>query len=162
MLRKLPCIFPSLSRKHASVLGVPPSFPSAALTRAEASTGLLKVLVRKNLKMKLTEQWNSQRAGPSSLFSSAPEEPGTPLGMQEVLGNQVSKNSPDPHWSQPLLCEIGQEPGEITAFPNHILLKCQNQLRPCLESLYWGQVLPRPGPSLGGPRQGKSFMSLAR
>lgn len=107
------------------MLGVPPSFRSAALTQAEASTGLLKVLVPKNLKMKLTEQWNCQRAGPSSLFSSAPEEPGTPFGMQEVLGNQVSKNSPDPHWSQPPLCEIGQEPGEITALLNYILLSAR-------------------------------------
>ena len=103
--------------------------------------------------MKLAEQWNSQRAGPSSLFSSVPEEPDTPLGMQEVLGNQVSKNSPDPHRSQPPLCETGQKPGKITAFPDHILLGVPEptEALPLIPSL-GGQVLLQPGTLLGWPK----------
>lgn len=58
--------------------------------------------------------------------------------MQEVLGNQVSKNSLDPHWSQPPLCVIGQKPGEFTAFPNHILRGCRNQTQALPQIPLWG------------------------
>lgn len=59
-----------------------PTFPAAALIQAEASTALLKVSVPKNLKMKLTEQWEQPKGRASSLFSSAPEEPGTRLACR--------------------------------------------------------------------------------
>lgn len=140
-------------------------FPSVALTQAEASTGLLG-LGAKEFENETHRTMGTARgqglAACSALPRKRPEETGTLPGMQEVLGNQVSRNRPDPHWSRPPLCVIGQKPGETTAFPRHILLGCQNQLRPYLRSLCWGQVLPQPGPSLRGPRQGKALMSLSR
>lgn len=59
--KRPPCILPCLSGKHGSVLRDPPTFPSAAPISAEANTGLLKELVPKNLKMKLTEQWEQPK-----------------------------------------------------------------------------------------------------
>lgn len=45
-----------------------------------------------------------------------PGRDGHPTWHAGGVGNQISLSSPDPHWSEPPLCEIGQKPGEIIAF----------------------------------------------
>lgn len=84
-----------------------------------------------------------------------PGRDGHPAWHAGGVGNQIFPSSPDPHWSESPLCEIGQKPGEITAFPTQVLW-------PCLGFLCWGQVWPQPGCSSDGLRQGKVLMCLAR
>lgn len=54
--------------------------------------------------------------GPTAC-SALPRKSQHPAWLAGGVGNQVFKNSLDPHWSWPPLCEIGQNPGEITFFP---------------------------------------------
>lgn len=138
--RKFSSSLPSLSRKHRSVLRVLPNLSRCSPDPSRSQRCSFKSLGAKEFENETHRTMGTAKGQGQQPVQLCPGRARHPAWHAGGVGNQISKNSSDPHWSRPPLSEIGQKPRETTTFLTPVLLRYQNQLWPCLRSLCWRQV----------------------